>query len=80
MLGESDGEARPTGAALTHRTLDRSATSAAPRCPWRSTRRTVPARSSDGDLVLLAGFGGGMSIGASLLRWSATGPAAVATG
>jgi 3-oxoacyl-[acyl-carrier-protein] synthase-3 len=26
----------------------------------------------DGDLVLLAGFGGGMSIGASLLRWSAS--------
>ncbi|MFJ2115654.1 MULTISPECIES: 3-oxoacyl-ACP synthase III family protein [unclassified Streptomyces] len=26
----------------------------------------------DGDLVLLAGFGGGMSIGAGLLRWGAT--------
>jgi 3-oxoacyl-[acyl-carrier-protein] synthase-3 len=25
---------------------------------------------TDGDLVLLAGFGGGMSIGACLLRWS----------
>jgi 3-oxoacyl-[acyl-carrier-protein] synthase-3 len=26
---------------------------------------------ADGDLVLLAGFGGGMSMGLSLLRWSA---------
>ncbi|MEU8207088.1 ketoacyl-ACP synthase III [Streptosporangium sp. NPDC049046] len=26
----------------------------------------------DGDLVLLAGFGGGMSMGTSLIRWSAT--------
>jgi 3-oxoacyl-[acyl-carrier-protein] synthase-3 len=27
---------------------------------------------NDGDLVLLAAFGGGMSYGACLLRWSAT--------
>ena len=26
----------------------------------------------DGELVLLAGFGGGMSVGASILRWRDT--------
>jgi 3-oxoacyl-[acyl-carrier-protein] synthase-3 len=34
----------------------------------------VAARAGDlhdGDLVLLAGFGGGMSVGAALLRWYA---------
>jgi 3-oxoacyl-[acyl-carrier-protein] synthase-3 len=32
----------------------------------------------DGDLVLLAGFGGGMSVGACLLRWGPIVPRSVA--
>ena len=31
---------------------------------------------ADGDLILMAGFGGGMSVGASLLRWLTPGSTA----
>jgi 3-oxoacyl-[acyl-carrier-protein] synthase-3 len=57
--------------AQTHRTLEQFGNAGSASVP---IGLDVAARSGalqDGDIVLLAGFGGGMNVGAGLLRWSA---------
>jgi 3-oxoacyl-[acyl-carrier-protein] synthase-3 len=58
--------------AHTHRTLERygNTGSAATAVTLDAAHRE--GRLRDGDLVLLAGFGGGMSLGAGLIRWRTT--------
>jgi 3-oxoacyl-(acyl-carrier-protein) synthase III len=57
--------------ARTHRTLEQFGNAGSASVP---IGLDVAARSGalkDGDLVLLAGFGGGMNVGAGVLRWAA---------
>lgn len=58
------------GAARTHRTLDRYGNmgSASAAVTLDEAHRAGELR--DGDLVLIGTFGGGMSLGAGLMRWS----------
>jgi acetoacetyl-CoA synthase len=58
------------GRAQTHRTLERYGNIGSASVPVALDEAVRNGRISDGDLVLLAGFGGGMSIGACLLRWA----------
>jgi 3-oxoacyl-[acyl-carrier-protein] synthase-3 len=70
MVGELV-EAAGLQAAHTHLVLDRYANTGSASA---AIALDVAARDGDlhdGDLVLLAGFGGGMSVGAALLRWYA---------
>lgn len=53
--------------AVVHRTLDRFGNTGAASVPV--TLAAARADMAPGDLVLLAGFGGGMSTGLMLLRW-----------
>jgi 3-oxoacyl-[acyl-carrier-protein] synthase-3 len=55
--------------AITHLTLDRYGNVGSASVPVTLDEANRSAALRDGDLVLLAGFGGGMSVGASLLRW-----------
>ncbi|MBT2426312.1 ketoacyl-ACP synthase III [Streptomyces sp. ISL-112] len=59
-------------AARTHRTLERYGNpgNAAVAVTLDEARRQ--GHFNDGDIVLLAGFGGGMSMGAGLIRWGVT--------
>ncbi|MEU4219196.1 ketoacyl-ACP synthase III [Actinoplanes sp. NPDC026623] len=68
MIGELV-EAAGLGAASTHLVLDRygNTGSASMAIALDAAARSGALR--DGELVLLAGFGGGMSVGAALLRW-----------
>ena len=68
MVGELV-EAAGLQGARTHLVLDRYANTGSASA---AIALDVAARAGDlhdGDLVLLAGFGGGMSVGAALLRW-----------
>jgi 3-oxoacyl-(acyl-carrier-protein) synthase III len=55
--------------ARTHRVLEEYGNMGSAAVPFALDRANRDNELSDGDLVLLAGFGGGMSIGACLLRW-----------
>jgi 3-oxoacyl-[acyl-carrier-protein] synthase-3 len=55
--------------ATTHRTLERYGNIGSASVPVALDHANRSGHLADGDLVLLASFGGGMSIGASLLRW-----------
>ncbi|GHD54706.1 3-oxoacyl-ACP synthase III family protein [Streptomyces galbus] len=68
MLGEVVERAGLTGA-LTHRTLQKYGNVGSASVPVALDEANRSGLLAPGDLVLLAGFGGGMSIGASLLRW-----------
>ena len=63
--------------AVTHLTLDRYGNVGSASVPVTLDEAARGGAFRDGDLVLLAGFGGGMSVGACLLRWGPTsaGPA-----
>ncbi|MGH8932482.1 MAG: 3-oxoacyl-ACP synthase III family protein [Egibacteraceae bacterium] len=57
--------------AHTHRILEKYGNIGSASVPVALDDANRSGLLEDGDLVLLAGFGGGMSIGACLLRWSA---------
>ena len=58
--------------AVTHLTLDRYGNVGSASVPITLDAAARAGALGDGDLVLLAGFGGGMSVGAAVLRWHAT--------
>jgi 3-oxoacyl-[acyl-carrier-protein] synthase-3 len=58
--------------AVTHRTLDRYGNLGSASVAVTLDEAARSGALHDGDLVLLAGFGGGMSVGAALLRWGRT--------
>lgn len=58
------------GGARTHRTLERYGNIGSASVPVVLDDANRAGALADGDLVLLAGFGGGMSVGAGLLRWT----------
>ncbi|BCB82706.1 3-oxoacyl-ACP synthase III family protein [Phytohabitans suffuscus] len=60
--------------AQTHRTLERYGNIGSASVPVALDDAAQSGRLRAGDTMLLAGFGGGMSIGACLLRWSASPP------
>lgn len=70
MLGDVV-ERTGLGAAQTHRTLIKYGNVGSASVPVALDEANRTGALSPGDLVLLAGFGGGMSIGASLLTWGA---------
>ncbi|MEU4239876.1 ketoacyl-ACP synthase III [Actinoplanes sp. NPDC026619] len=55
--------------ARTHVTVDRYGSLGSASVPVTLDEAARSGALRDGDLVLLAGFGGGMSVGACLLRW-----------
>jgi 3-oxoacyl-[acyl-carrier-protein] synthase-3 len=55
--------------ATTHLTLDRFGNVGSASVPVALDAAARSGALHDGELVLLAGFGGGMSVGATLLRW-----------
>ena len=57
--------------ATTHLTLDRFGNVGSASVPVALDAAARSGTMLDGDLVLLAGFGGGMAVGASVLRWRA---------
>ncbi|TDD92492.1 3-oxoacyl-ACP synthase III family protein [Actinomadura rubrisoli] len=57
-------------AAHTHLTVDRYGNTGAASIPITLDAAYRRGSIGPGDLVLLAGFGGGMSVGASLVRWT----------
>jgi 3-oxoacyl-(acyl-carrier-protein) synthase III len=57
--------------AVTHLTLDRYGNVGSASVPVALDAAARSGKMLDGDLVLLAGFGGGMAVGASVLRWRA---------
>ena len=59
--------------ARTHLTLDRYGNVGSASVPVALDEAARSGTMLPGDLVLLAGFGGGMSVGATVLRWGATG-------
>lgn len=59
------------GAAHTHLTVDRYGNLGSASVPVALDDAVRTGKIAAGDLVLLAGFGGGMSVGTGLLRWSA---------
>ncbi|MFE1885463.1 3-oxoacyl-ACP synthase III family protein [Streptomyces diastatochromogenes] len=71
MLGEVVELAGLTRA-VTHRTLQKYGNVGSASVPVALDEANRSGALATGDLVLLAGFGGGMSIGVSLLRWGAT--------
>jgi 3-oxoacyl-[acyl-carrier-protein] synthase-3 len=58
--------------ARTHMTLDRYGNVGSASVPVTLDDAVRAGALRDGDLVLMAGFGGGMSVGACLLRWGPT--------
>ncbi|MGN5377322.1 3-oxoacyl-ACP synthase III family protein [Streptomyces lasalocidi] len=61
------------GSAHTHLTLSRYGNVGSASVPVALDDADKQGLLADGDLVLLAGFGGGMSVGACLVRWRPTG-------
>jgi 3-oxoacyl-(acyl-carrier-protein) synthase III len=57
--------------ATTHRTVEKYGNVGSASVPVTLDEANRAGLLADGDLVLLLGFGGGMSMGASLLRWAA---------
>jgi 3-oxoacyl-[acyl-carrier-protein] synthase-3 len=57
--------------ATTHRTVEKYGNVGSAAIPVTLDEANRAGRLADGDLVLLLGFGGGISMGASLLRWAA---------
>lgn len=57
--------------ATTHRTLEKYGNVGSACIPVTLDEANRAGAFKDGDLLLLAGFGGGMAIGACLVRWSA---------
>jgi len=55
--------------ARTHLTLDRYGNVGSASVPVTLDEAARSGALADGDLVLMAGFGGGMSVGACLMRW-----------
>jgi 3-oxoacyl-[acyl-carrier-protein] synthase-3 len=70
MLQELVDRAQLDGA-TTHLTLDRFGNVGSASVPVTLDAAARSGALNDGDLVLLAGFGGGMAVGASVLRWYA---------
>ncbi|MET7339325.1 ketoacyl-ACP synthase III [Nonomuraea sp. NPDC005650] len=70
MVNELVESAGLTGAHIA-RTLERYGNVGSASVPVALDEANRSGLIKDGDLVLLAGFGGGMSIGACLLHWSA---------
>ncbi len=68
LLGELVERCGLSGA-RTHRSLEEFGNIGSAGVPFALAGADRAGALSDGDLVLLAGFGGGMSIGACLLRW-----------
>jgi 3-oxoacyl-[acyl-carrier-protein] synthase-3 len=68
MLRELVEQAGLRGA-RTHFTLERYGNVGSASVPVTLDEAARSGELRDGDLVLLAGFGGGMSVGACLLRW-----------
>ena len=66
-------------AATTHLTLDRYGNVGSASVPVTLDEANRKGALHDGDTVLLAGFGGGMSVGACLMRWYAPNAAGRAT-
>ncbi|MEV3994009.1 beta-ketoacyl-ACP synthase III [Streptomyces sp. NPDC049837] len=56
-------------AARTHLPVDRHGNTGAASIPLALDHARQGGEPRDGDLVLLAGFGGGMTLGTTLLRW-----------
>lgn len=61
------------GGACTHRTLHKFGNVGSASVAVTLDQACRTGALSDGDLVLLAAFGGGMSLGASLMRWHCEG-------
>jgi 3-oxoacyl-[acyl-carrier-protein] synthase-3 len=59
------------GGARTHRTVEEYGNVGSAAIPVTLDEANRAGRLADGDLVLLLGFGGGISMGACLLRWAA---------
>jgi 3-oxoacyl-[acyl-carrier-protein] synthase-3 len=57
--------------ATTHRTIEKYGNVGSAAIPVTLDEANRAGRLADGDLVLLLGFGGGISMGATLLRWAA---------
>ncbi|TDV47913.1 3-oxoacyl-ACP synthase III family protein [Actinophytocola oryzae] len=57
--------------ATTHRTVEKYGNVGSAAIPVTLDEANRAGLLADGELVLLLGFGGGMSMGASLLRWAA---------
>ncbi|HSK98426.1 MAG TPA: ketoacyl-ACP synthase III [Euzebyales bacterium] len=57
--------------ATTHRTVEKYGNVGSAAIPVTLDEATRAGELADGDLVLLLGFGGGISMGACLLRWAA---------
>ncbi len=70
LLDELVARAELSGA-HTPQTLERYGNVGSASVPVTLDEANRAGQLADGDLVLLAGFGGGMSIGACLMRWSA---------
>jgi acetoacetyl-CoA synthase len=68
MIGEVV-EAAGLAGARTHLVLDRYGNTGCASIPIALDEAARSGALADGELVLLAGFGGGMAIGATLLRW-----------
>jgi 3-oxoacyl-(acyl-carrier-protein) synthase III len=58
------------GNALTHRVVEKYGNMGSASVPVALDHANRSGLLKDGDLVLLAGFGGGMAIGSCLLRWA----------
>lgn len=71
MLDELSGRLA-LGRATWHSTVERYGNTSAASIPMTLDDAARNGKISDGDLVLLLGFGGGMAAGISLLRWSET--------
>jgi acetoacetyl-CoA synthase len=54
----------------THRTLERYGNTGSASCALTLNEANETGSFSDGDLVLIGSFGGGMSMGVGLLRWT----------
>ena len=72
MIGELV-EASGLQDAQTHLVLDRYGNTGSASIPIALDEAARSGALADGQLVLLAGFGGGMAVGASLIRWGAPG-------
>ncbi|MET9888042.1 ketoacyl-ACP synthase III [Streptomyces sp. NPDC006430] len=72
LLGQLASAAGLADATL-HTTLERYGNSGAASIPVTLDHAHRAGELSDGELVLLSGFGGGMAVGTALLRWYAGG-------
>ena len=69
LLGQLVDRCGLTGA-HTHRTVEKYGNVGSASVPLTLDEANRAGHLADGDLVLLLGFGGGMSMGACLLRWA----------